>query len=140
MTLLLGVVLNVALWIKPYFDRLEDAIDPLSVQLEYIHWAEVGSARHESRRLGVFLRRRPLARRYVANTLCLALGFGQVMVLLAVAASLATRLPMVVNLVMCLLLFFLGHLSDPLVEVTERLRQTAGSPRTSRTSSRSWWT
>jgi len=43
-----------------------------------------------------------------------------------VAASLATRLPMVVNLVLCLLLFFLGHLSDPLVEVTEKLRQTGG--------------
>jgi hypothetical protein len=43
-----------------------------------------------------------------------------------VAASLATRLPMVINLVLCLLLFFLGHLSSPLVEVTERMRQGGG--------------
>src|SRR5262249_34732984 len=37
-------------------------------------------------------------------------GLCQVMVLLAIAVALATRLPMVVNLVTCLLVFFLGHL------------------------------
>jgi ABC-type transport system involved in multi-copper enzyme maturation permease subunit len=45
-------------------------------------------------------------------------GLCQVMVLLAVAVALATRLPMVVNLVTCLLVFFLGHLTHVLVVVS----------------------
>jgi len=48
----------------------------------------------------------------------LILGFCQVMVLLAVAVALATRLPMVVNLVTCLVVFFLGHLTHILVQVS----------------------
>jgi hypothetical protein len=126
MTLFLGVVLNIALWIKPYFDRLEDAIDPLSVQLEYSIGPRLARLGMNPEGMSFFFGVGRWLGVTAANTLCLALGFGQVMVLLAVAASLATRLPMVVNLVLCLLLFFLGHLSDPLVEVTERLRQTGG--------------
>jgi hypothetical protein len=45
-------------------------------------------------------------------------GLCQVMVLLAIAVALATRLPMVVNLVTCLLVFFLGHLTHVLVAVS----------------------
>jgi hypothetical protein len=45
-------------------------------------------------------------------------GLCQVMVLLAIAVALATRLPMVVNLVTCLLVFFLGHLTHVLVVVS----------------------
>jgi hypothetical protein len=45
-------------------------------------------------------------------------GLCQVMVLLAIAVALATRLPMVVNLVTCLLVFFLGHLTHVLVIVS----------------------
>jgi hypothetical protein len=45
-------------------------------------------------------------------------GLCQVMVLLAIAVALATRLPMVVNLVTCLLVFFLGHLTHILVVVS----------------------
>lgn len=126
MTLLLGVALNVVLAIKPYFDRLEDAVDPLVTQLEYAVGPFVQNfglgleAKAFFRGVGNWLGN------VAANSLCIALGFGQVMVLLALAASLATRLPMVVNLVVCLVVFFLGHLSDPLVEVTEKLRQTGG--------------
>jgi ABC-type transport system involved in multi-copper enzyme maturation permease subunit len=47
------------------------------------------------------------------------IGFCQVMVLLAIAVALATRLPMVVNLVTCLVIYFLGHLSPVLVAVSE---------------------
>jgi hypothetical protein len=50
----------------------------------------------------------------------LVLGFCQVMVLLGIATALATRLPMVVNLVICLLVFFLGHLTQVLVQVSEK--------------------
>lgn len=45
------------------------------------------------------------------------LGFGQVMVLLSIAVALATRLPMIVNLVVCLVIFFLGHLTPILEQV-----------------------
>lgn len=47
------------------------------------------------------------------------LGFCQVMVLLAIAVALATRLPMIVNLVICLVVFFLGHLTPVLSQVSQ---------------------
>ena len=50
----------------------------------------------------------------------LVLGFCQVMVLLAIAVALATRLPMVVNLVICLMIFFLGHLTPVLAQVSQQ--------------------
>ncbi|GAC1471136.1 MAG: hypothetical protein NVSMB9_16930 [Isosphaeraceae bacterium] len=48
----------------------------------------------------------------------LALGFFEVTVLAAVSVAISTRLPMLVNLVVCIAIFFLGHLSPLLVEVT----------------------
>jgi hypothetical protein len=51
-------------------------------------------------------------------SLGLLLGFGQLMVLLAIAVALATRLPMVVNLVICAAIFFLGHLTPVLTAVS----------------------
>jgi len=53
------------------------------------------------------------------HTVGIALGFGQVMILVAIAAALATRLPFVVNLVLCLVIYFLGHLAPVIVRVTE---------------------
>jgi hypothetical protein len=47
----------------------------------------------------------------------LILGFSQVMVLVAVAVSLATRVPMVVNLVAVVVIFFLAHLTPVLVSI-----------------------
>jgi hypothetical protein len=47
----------------------------------------------------------------------LMLGCTQAMILLALAVSLATRLPMAVNLTMCLGLYFLGHLTPVLVQL-----------------------
>jgi hypothetical protein len=55
----------------------------------------------------------------VAHTLGVMLGFGQVMILVAIASALATRLSFVVNLVLCLLIYFLGHLAPVIVRVTE---------------------
>jgi hypothetical protein len=55
----------------------------------------------------------------LAHTIGVALGFGQVMILVAIASALATRLTFVVNLVICLLIFFLGHLAPYVVRVTE---------------------
>ena len=47
----------------------------------------------------------------------LVMGISQVMLLLGIAAALATRLPMAITLVTCLLIFFLGHLAPVLVQV-----------------------
>jgi hypothetical protein len=58
----------------------------------------------------------------------LVLGFCQVMVLLAIAVALATRLPMIVTLVTCFVLFMLGHLAPVLVVVAEHMRQPGAAP------------
>jgi len=50
----------------------------------------------------------------------LVLGFMEVSVLTAVSVAISTRLPMLVNLVVCMAIFFLGHLSPVLVEATGR--------------------
>ena len=48
----------------------------------------------------------------------LALGFFEVTILTAVSVAISTRMPMLVNLVVCISIFFLGHLTPILVDVT----------------------
>lgn len=62
----------------------------------------------------------------LAHTLGVALGFGQVMILVAVASALATRVAFVVNIVICLLIFFLGHLAPVVVQVTQQAQAQGG--------------
>src|SRR5262249_49422466 len=52
----------------------------------------------------------------------LILSFSQVMVLVAVAVSLATRVPMVVNLTAVLVLYMLAHLTPVLVSIGSRAK------------------
>jgi hypothetical protein len=47
----------------------------------------------------------------------LVLGFSQVMVLISIAVTLATRVPMVVNLTTVLVVYFLAHLTPVLVSI-----------------------
>ena len=63
----------------------------------------------------------------VANFLGQAMGFGLVMVMLAIAVSLATRVTMVVNLVICLVMFLLGNLSPVLVQASQQLQGGASA-------------
>jgi ABC-type transport system involved in multi-copper enzyme maturation permease subunit len=49
----------------------------------------------------------------------LLLGFGQVMLFVAIASALATRLPMAVNVVACMMIFFAGHLAPVLVQLSQ---------------------
>jgi ABC-type transport system involved in multi-copper enzyme maturation permease subunit len=49
----------------------------------------------------------------------LIIGFCQVAVLTAVAVALATRIPMVVNLTMCLLVYLMGHLTPIMTVVSQ---------------------
>ncbi len=46
------------------------------------------------------------------------LGFFEVTVLTAVSVAISTRMPMLVNLVVCISIFFLGHLTPVLVSIT----------------------
>lgn len=48
----------------------------------------------------------------------LVLAFGEVSILTAISVALSTRVPMLVNLVVCLSLYFLGHLTPVLVAAT----------------------
>jgi hypothetical protein len=56
----------------------------------------------------------------LAHTLGVALGFGQVLILVAIASALATRLTFVVNIVICLMVYFLGHLAPVIVQATQQ--------------------
>jgi ABC-type transport system involved in multi-copper enzyme maturation permease subunit len=56
----------------------------------------------------------------LAHTLGVVLGFGQVLILVAVASALATRLSFVVNIVVCMLVYFLGHLAPVIVQATQQ--------------------
>jgi ABC-type transport system involved in multi-copper enzyme maturation permease subunit len=50
----------------------------------------------------------------------LVLGFFEVTVLTAISVAISTRLPMLVNLVVMIAVFFLGHLTPILVDVSEQ--------------------
>jgi ABC-type transport system involved in multi-copper enzyme maturation permease subunit len=50
----------------------------------------------------------------------LALGFLEVTILTAISVAISTRLPMLANLVVCILIFFLGHLTPVLIEVADQ--------------------
>jgi ABC-type transport system involved in multi-copper enzyme maturation permease subunit len=57
----------------------------------------------------------------------LVISFGHVMILLAVAVALATRVPMLVTVPVCLAVYFLGHLTPILKAVAEQqLQQQSG--------------
>jgi ABC-type transport system involved in multi-copper enzyme maturation permease subunit len=52
----------------------------------------------------------------------LIIGFGQVMTLIAVSVALATRVPMVVNISMCAIVYLLGHLTPIMTEVSQNVQ------------------
>jgi ABC-type transport system involved in multi-copper enzyme maturation permease subunit len=55
----------------------------------------------------------------------LALGFFEVTILTAISVAISTRLPMLANLVVCILVFFLGHLTPVLVDVSDQTHVNA---------------
>lgn len=59
----------------------------------------------------------------VANHIGVALGFGQVMILVAIATALATRLAFVVNVLITLVLFVISNLAPVVVKATDRETQ-----------------
>lgn len=92
--LLLGALFAAGVWYKYAYDLRESA----------------GGVAETSKRLAQVLQVMP----------GLALGFFEVTILTAISIAISTRLPMLVNLVVCILIFFLGHLSPVLVESTSQ--------------------
>jgi ABC-type transport system involved in multi-copper enzyme maturation permease subunit len=124
MTLLLAGVFNLALWCQTFWGEklANDTSDQLTgeVQVAVMPLIE---------RLGIGPTGQAFFRgvgtwegEILANLLGHVMGLGLVMVMLAVAVSLATRVTMVVNLVCCLVVFFLGNLSPVLVQASQQLQ------------------
>jgi ABC-type transport system involved in multi-copper enzyme maturation permease subunit len=119
MTLVIGWNLNFALRVMPELDKINEAVDPMPLQAG--GWIGPPIERAIPSLPGHVVARG--AAGWFADTLAhsfgLFLGFGQVMILVAIASALATRVPFVVNLVLCLVVYMLGHLAPAVVKVTE---------------------
>ena len=121
MSLVLQVNLNFALVVAPEFDQinLDRSFDPMPEQAKAGTVPAVqalmprGPARLAAEGIGKW------AGEAFAHSFGILLGFGQVMILVAVATALATRLPFVVNLVVVLFIYFFGHLAPVIVRVTD---------------------
>jgi ABC-type transport system involved in multi-copper enzyme maturation permease subunit len=111
MTGLLGCNLVGVLIFKPWYDN-EPVPEPQWVQEVAQDLAPVGE-------MASFLRGAVSWVSDVSDAAPgLVIGACQVMVLLGVSVALATRLPMVVNVPICLLIFFLGHLAPIMTAVS----------------------
>ena len=121
MTLIIGWPLNYALRAMPEFDKINEVSDPMAQQaertvvpaFESLMPAKAAAGRTIMKGTGEWFADT------VAHSLGLLLGFGQVMILVAISAALATRIPFVVNVVLCLVIYFLGHLAPVVVAVTQ---------------------
>jgi hypothetical protein len=122
LTAICGWCVTWAFHFKPLFDQ-EPVLDPLQEQLRPGLSAAVQRWVPSTEGAG-FVQGAALWLGDVALAWTgLVIGVSQVMVLLAIAVALATRLPMLVNLVMCLAVFFLGHLAPVLVQVAQAWEQ-----------------
>lgn len=123
MTGLLGWAFEWALYFKPFFEWMPDLNDPIQAQVGPVVSRMVGRVA-PSGEAGYFLTGMGL---WLTDSLTilpgLITGFCQVMLLLAIAAALATRLPMVVTLVTCLVLYLLGNLAPVLVHAAAKLQR-----------------
>jgi ABC-type transport system involved in multi-copper enzyme maturation permease subunit len=90
--LILGLLFAGGVWFKTEYDARESA----------------GGAEALARQAGQVMQVLP----------GLVLGFFEVTVLAAVSVAISTRLPMLVNLVVCIAVFFLGHLTPILVDAS----------------------
>jgi ABC-2 family transporter protein len=111
---ILALIFIGVLWFKPWFDKEPLELSPWVAHYRSVWGPWLGEASANFvLGMGVWLES---ALHLLPGLL---FGFCQVSVLLAIATSLATRLPMVVNLVTCFAVFFLGHLTPVLVEKSE---------------------
>jgi ABC-type transport system involved in multi-copper enzyme maturation permease subunit len=127
LTLVLGWFLNWALMANPAYDKINEQSDPLAEQARYsiaptfksAVTSTVGQVFAEG--AGVWIADT------IAHAIGLALGFGQVMILVAIVSALATRLPFVINVVVAMIVYFLGNLAPVVVKVTGQIQEREGS-------------
>ena len=135
--LLLSLNLTLALVVAPSFDPINEdrAFDPMPMQAKFgedgnannayvagghyglVQWSSAqmpaGATRTFTEGASMWLGES------FAHLLGIVLVFGQILILVAIATALATRLPFVVNLVVVLCVYFFGHLAPVVVRVTE---------------------
>jgi ABC-type transport system involved in multi-copper enzyme maturation permease subunit len=120
LTAVLSLVFQWSIFFRPILDGFYgDYNDPIRDQVQPLLTSAVDSALTESE-AHALLRGVAL---WVADGLALVpgllIGFGQAMLFVALASALATRLPMAVNIVACLLVYFAGHLAPVLLQVAQ---------------------
>jgi len=123
LTGLLGWFFEWTLLCKHWYDRMDPVPTPVALTdtLDYLHL--VTPSTDLLRGVGLW------GMETYATLPGLAVGLCQVMVLLAIAVSLATRLPMVANIVICVLVYFLGHLTPVLAQIAARKDQNEAAGR-----------
>ncbi len=108
-------------WIM-LFSRWYDNADPVPFPAAVATWIESATPDLDAQ---IFLRGICWWGIDAADTLPgLVLGFGQVMVLLALAVCLATRLPVAANVVTCVVVYVVSHLSPILLSSVQYRAQT----------------
>ena len=118
----LGSYFEGALLYKNFLDRVDPVPQP--------EWISTILDRVPTGPAADFVRGIALWTQHTLETLPgLVLSYSQVMVLVAVAVTLATRVPMVVNLSTVLVIFFLSHLTPVLLTIGRQAKaENPGSP------------
>jgi len=129
LTCLLAWTMNWTMYVKPSLEKLDDSTDPLAVMMQ-------NELQPVAQRVAFGYEGQSFARgsvNWLGETLIrhggLLLGFGQVTILLAIACALATRLPFAVNVVLLLMVYFLGHLAPVLVRFSAGQSGDGAGPR-----------
>jgi hypothetical protein len=114
LTGVLGWVFQWVLLFKHWYEKMDPQVPPevLVKVLEYLKMSEQPT-------LFAYGAGMWIAEIY-ANLPGLVLGSVQVMVLLAIAVALATRLPMIPNIVICWVIYTLGHLTPVVAQIAAR--------------------
>jgi hypothetical protein len=108
---LLGMYFQGVTLFKHWWDKMDPEPTPQWVTTTLTDWSLPGVTTDLLRGVGLW------THLLLDTAPGLILGFSQVMVLVAIAVSLATRVPMVVNLVAVVVIFFLAHLTPVLVSI-----------------------
>ncbi len=111
---LLGTFFQGIALFKPFWDKMDPESTPKWITDSLAQWNLTGQAADLMRGVGLWT--------HVTLEVApgLILGCSQVLVIAALAVSLATRVPMVVNLVAVVVFFFLAHLTPVLVDIGQK--------------------
>ena len=118
LTLVLGWNLNYALRVFPEYDKINEVTDSMAIQADQALTPQLSKTFYSPPGLMVARGMSGWFADTLAHSFGIALGFGQVMILVAISSALATRIPFVVNIVLCLIVYMLGHLALVVVRVT----------------------